>query len=134
MTDFPTYRSQVLDYVQDNYGTVPEYPWERTPDAAVLRQKGNAKWYGLIMRIPAQKLGIPTDAMTDILNVKCSPLEIGSLLQKPGIFPAYHMNKTHWISILLDGPVPEAELFFLLDQSFARTKPTPKSQKKEEHA
>ena len=81
MTDFPTYRSQVLDYVQDNYGTVPEYPWERTPDAAVLRQKGNAKWYGLIMRIPAQKLGIPTDAMTDILNVKCSPLEIGSLLQ-----------------------------------------------------
>ena len=66
---------------------------------------------------------------TDILNVKCSPLETGSLRQKPGIFPAYHMNKTHWITILLDGTLPEPELFWLLDESYTLTMPKPRKRK-----
>lgn len=91
----PSQRERLLRYAAENYGTTPEYPWDGTPDAAVLRHPGNQKWYGLLMRIPSEKLGLAPDGTADILNVKCSPLETGSLRQKPGIFPAYHMNKTH---------------------------------------
>ena len=32
-----------------------------------------------------------------IMDVKCGPLLGGSYLGKPGVVPAYHMNKTHWL-------------------------------------
>ena len=79
----------------------------------------NGKWYGLLTDIPAEKLGLPSGRTVHILNVKCSPLETGSLLQKAGIFPAYHMNKTHWVTVLLDGTLPEPELFWLLEESYS---------------
>ena len=66
-----------------------------------------------------------------ILNVKCSPLETGSLLQKAGIFPAYHMNKTHWVTVLLDGTLPEPELFWLLEESYSLSMPKPRKRKEE---
>ena len=54
----PSQRERLLRYAAENYGTTPEYPWDGTPDAAVLRHMGNQKWYGLLMRIPSEKLGL----------------------------------------------------------------------------
>ena len=89
----------------------------------MLRHPGNQKWYGLLMRIPSEKLGLAPDGTADILNVKCSPLETGSLRQKPGIFPAYHMNKSSWITAALDGSVQTETIELLLDVSYELTKP-----------
>ena len=61
--------------------------------------------------------------MMDILDIKCGPLLVGSLLLSPGFLPGYHMNKKHWITVLLDGTVPKAEVFGLLDMSYDLTKP-----------
>lgn len=94
---------------------------KKSPDNAILRHKENDKWYAAFLIIPAKKLGLADDGSVDVVNVKCSPLEIGSLLQKKGFFPAYHMNKTHWVSILLDGSVTEEELLFFLNASFEIT-------------
>lgn len=124
-------RESILRYAAENFGTTPEYLWKRTPDAAVLRHRENGKWYGLLMEIPAEKLGLPADRTVHILNVKCSPLETGSLLQKAGIFPAYHMNKTHWVTVLLDGTLPEPELFWLLQESYSLSMPKPRKRKEE---
>ena len=38
-----------------------------------------------------------------------------------GIFPAYHMSKTHWISVALDGTVEKEKIEWLLDLSFDLT-------------
>ena len=72
--------------------------------------RGTQKWFGLLMSVSPQSLRISGDARIDILNVKCDPLLIGSLRLKPGFFPAYHMNKRHWITIRLDGSVSFGEL------------------------
>lgn len=57
----------------------------------------------------------------EVLNVKCDP-ELASILRdENGILPAYHMNKEHWISILLDGSVSMEEIFQLLDTSYHLT-------------
>lgn len=113
-------RRTVLDFAAETYQTVPEYPWQRTPDAAVLRCP-NGKWYGLIMSVSKEKLGLPDDTVCDMLNVKCDPLMLGSVLMQKGFFPAYHMNKSHWITILLDGSVPEQRVISALKMSHALT-------------
>ena len=48
-----------------------------------------------------------------------------------GIFPAYHMNKTHWVTVLLDGTLPEPELFWLLEESYSLSMPKPRKRKEE---
>ena len=57
-----------------------------------------------------------------MLVVKCDPNLIGSLLTTPGFLPGYHMSKSTWITILLDGTVPVDEIRTLLDLSYDLTK------------
>ena len=41
-----------------------------------------------------------------------------SLIDRQGIFPAYHMNKQHWISVVLDKNTDKAMLFDLIEMSY----------------
>lgn len=114
-------RRAVFEYVRQNYGVTPEYPWNDC--SAVLRHRENRKWFGLIMEISRGKLGFPDDTPIDVLNVKCDPVLVGVLLAKPGFHRAYHMNKEKWVTIRLDGSVGAAEVKELLDYSYALTMP-----------
>ncbi len=110
-------REEVLSLAQDRYGTEPEYLFAKYPGFAVLRHP-NKKWYGVVMDLPRQKLGLPGEGMVDALNVKCDPCMSGSLRLQPGILPGYHMNKERWITIVLDGTVDLAQIEILLDISY----------------
>lgn len=113
-------RKELFEWVRKNYGSEPDYPWN--DGNAVLRHKSNNKWYCLVMEIPESKLGLPGDRIVDVLNIKCDPILSGSLRQQDGFFPAYHMNKDRWISILLDGSVPADEIKNLIEMSYLLTK------------
>ena len=118
-----SYREAVLRYAEDTYGTTPEYLWKRTPNYAVLRNQANRKWYGAIIDIPRKTLGLTGEGIVDILDIKCSPVMIGSLLEQEGYLPAYHMNKNNWITVLLDGTVPLEGILPLVDLSYQLTEP-----------
>ena len=45
---------EIFEYVQKQYGTVPEYLWSKSPDSAVLRHK-NGKWYAVFMTVERKK-------------------------------------------------------------------------------
>lgn len=117
-----TGRSGIFAYAKRKYGTEPEYLWLKYPDYAVLRQETNAKWYAVVMTVPKQKLGLDGEGEKDILVVKCDPILIGSLLHNDGYLPAYHMNKSNWIAILLDGSVPTADIEKWIDVSYDLTR------------
>ena len=78
-----------------------------------------------MMEVPRDKLGLAGTEKLDIVNVKCDPILIASLRGEPGIFPAYHMNKTSWITAALEGSVPAETIELLLDVSYELTKPKP---------
>ena len=113
-------RKELFEWAKETYGTEPDYPWNDWN--CVLRHKHNNKWYALIMEIEETKLGINSDKIVDVLNVKCDPLLFGSLRMKEGFYPAYHMNKDKWISILMDGTVPDNEIMELVELSYSLTK------------
>ena len=111
-------KESVLAFVKQQYQTKPEYLFRKSPQSAVLRH-GNGKWYGILMRIPREKLGGSDTEQVDILNIKCDPMMAGSMCMQPGFFPAYHMNKKSWLTVLLDGSVPQQQVFAALQMSYA---------------
>ena len=76
-------------------------PFEKT-EAMGFMVEDKGKWYGLMMEVPLQKLGVASKANALVLNVKIHPEDKERLVATDGIFEAYHMNKKHWISIALN--------------------------------
>lgn len=114
---------RLLDFVKNNYNTDPEFLWAKTPDFAVLRNLGNRKWYGIIMVIPASKIKIDSDKNIEIVNVRFNKGEAQEIVGNvAGIYPAWHMNKRNWITIILDDTLSDDQLFGLVDQSFEFSK------------
>ena len=116
-------RERITQYASDRFGTEVEHPWADEPGFSVFRHPANKKWYGIIMDVPSNKLGLTGEQPVDVMNVKCSPIMIGSLLMEKGFLPAYHMNKNHWISILLNDSVPDDQIFPLLELSYDSVAP-----------
>ena len=114
-------RQELEKYIVDTYGVKPEYPWSKYPTFAVFRQETNQKWFAVIMTIDKRKLGIKEDGKIDVVNVKCEPNLAAATWEQQGIYPAYHMNKEHWLTVALDGSVLEENLKFLLALSFDLT-------------
>ena len=119
-------RREFESLIFETYGVKPEYPWEKYPTFEVYRHKANRKWFAVIMTVEKSKIGIKADGLIDIVNLK-SDFDIITLArQEKGFFPAYHMNKEHWLSVALDGSVDKEKLKFLLGLSFDLTFATKK--------
>jgi len=111
------YRKLLLDYVREKYGTIPEEPWEDN-NHATIKTSNSKKWYGIFMYLPYKTLGLDKSGKIDVLNVKLNPELIESLIDKKHFFPAYHMNKKYWITILLDSDMDMDLVKSLIDESF----------------
>lgn len=128
-------REEILSYVKKEYGTTPEHLWKSYPEYEVLRHESQpgekkAKWYAIIMNVKRETLGLEGKGFIDILDVKCSS-EMMSLLQmSKGYLPGYHMNKAHWITVLLDGTVPLDNIKQLIDESYYMTAGAKEKRKK----
>lgn len=115
-------KSECQSYIASTFGGVEEYPFANDPATCVFRHPGNRKWFAVLMQIPKAKLGLGEEGQISILNVKCDQRMIGSFRLEEGIYPAYHMNKSHWLTVVLNGTVAEEKLKFLLAMSYELTK------------
>ena len=113
-------REDFLAHCAHTFGTSPDHPFEELT-TEVLRHKTTRKWYALVMRIPKRRLGIESDEPVDVVNLKLPTEMLGSFGASDGVYPAYHMNKLHWISVLLPD-APEDIVQFLVNVSFEATK------------
>ncbi len=129
--DLISQRERIICQIQNVYGTEPEHLWAENPNFAVFRHTASKKWFAIIMDVPAYRLGLSGEDPVDVMNVKCSTIMIGSLLSERGFLPAYHMNKDHWVSILLDGSVPDSQIFPLLELSYDSVAPKRKRKNSE---
>jgi len=109
-------------HIKERYQAEPEFLWLRLPDCAALRHRENGKWFAaLMLGLPRSRLGLAGEGGVDVLNLKCDPRMTGNLVDGRRILRAYHMNKEHWVSVVLDGSVPLEELAPLIDLSWQLT-------------
>ena len=109
---------EIIAYVREKYGDELQFLWNNLPTAAVWRRKDNSKWYGIIMAISKRKLGLNSDEMTEILDLRIDPKVLPSVVDGIKYFPGYHMNKKSWFTICLDGSVAAKEICEWIDKSY----------------
>ena len=122
-------KQQFLKYCLNTCGTSPDYPFDEDFETAVLRHADNRKWYAIVMRVSRSKFGLDSDEVIDVVNLKLPTEMFGSFGAADGVYPAYHMNKLHWISVLLPD-APEDVVQFLTNVSFEATRAKPKRAKR----
>ncbi len=123
-------RKKIIDYIKKEYKAEPEHLWRSYPDYIVFRHSDNSKWFGIIMDVSRDKLGLDGDGRVDILDVKVDdPFLRDTLIQQPGYLPAYHMNKGKWITVLLDGTVSFEEICLMVDEGYMATASKAKKEK-----
>lgn len=108
-------------FVEKYYMVIPEFPWDKYSDYGVFKNRKNNKWFALIMNINKNKLDkLCESKIIEIINVKLDEDMIEELLKKDGFYPAYHMNKKYWISIILDNTLSDKEIqkYILLSYNF----------------
>lgn len=104
-------------------GAVIDYPFQDDFETAVFRHADTRRWFGIWLSVPCRWFGAENagrgsaglfgaentgrggaDAKNTgaafCLNVKCPPDLIPLLTgQERGVYPAYHMNRTHWVTV-----------------------------------
>ena len=114
-------RLELIEWIRQSYRAEPEYLWPEYPETFVFRHAENRRWFGVVMEPERAKLGLTGQGKVALLDVKTGPLLGGSYLGQPGIVRAWHMNKTHWLGVLLDGSCPDETIRELVDLSFSLT-------------
>ena len=94
------------------------FVWKKFPKNAIWRRKDTQKWYGILLTVSKQKLGLLEDEPAEIFDFRMLPEELEALVDYKMYFPGYHMNKKHWCTIILDGSVPFKEICRRIDASY----------------
>ena len=121
-------KQSFLKHCLNTYGTSPDYPFDDLLETAVLRHRDNRKWYAIVMRVSRRKFGFDSNEVIDVVNLKIPTEMFGSFGAADGVYPAYHMNKLHWISVFLPD-APDDIIQFLVNVSFEETKDKRKRKK-----
>ncbi len=112
-------RDEVAQHITARYDAESGNFFAKDSSVIVFMRTDNKKWFAATKNIGRRYLGIGKDGRIDILNVKLQPHVVASLRKREGFLPAWNMNQNNWVTILLDGTVPDEEILAYLDSSFA---------------
>lgn len=116
-------RKEFEELVLDQYDIRADYPFEEDFETGVFRHKDSKKWFAIAMNISYSRIIPGREGSVDVVNMKCAPEVIESIAGiEPGIFRAYHMNKTHWLTVALDGSCDADTVSWLLSVSYDLTR------------
>ncbi len=110
--------NRIANLILEKYQVQPEFLWEKDPHFGVFRNIYNQKWFGIIMNVDKSKIMPNLSGEIEILNLKLDD-KVGESLKRRGIYPAYHMNKKSWVSIVLDDSLSDEEIMAYVQVSYS---------------
>ena len=109
--------NRITNLIKDKYDVSPEFLWKDYPEFGIFRNPNNHKWFALIMNIDKNKLNKKNTGNVDVMNLKLDS-EVNDILKIKGIYPAYHMNKKYWVTVVLDDTLTDNEIIDLVIKSY----------------
>lgn len=113
--DLTDVKTKYTEFIAKEFGVASENPWN---DEATVYRCANKKWFALLMEVPFAKFGYASLEKVWCVNVKADSEKIKNLIDNKTVFPAYHMNKKHWVTVLLTGVTDFEKLCSLTKRSF----------------
>lgn len=110
--------NRITKWIYKIYHHEPEFLWKIYPGYGIFRNHKNGKWYGVIMNIDYSKLDSKKRGEVEIIDLKLGKEKVQYYLKENGFYPAYHMNKKNWITVLLDGTVSDEKIISLVEESY----------------
>ena len=126
-------------WISREYGVDVEFPWEKYPGNGTFKCSENGKWFAALLTVEYGKLADAADSgeasradsraskhgdkhdeeeVVEVINLKADPEKIPELTKIPGVYHAWHMNKKHWISVILDDTLTDDAAFHLIRESY----------------
>ena len=109
--------NRITQLIYKRYGNEPEFLWEKFDGSGIFRNPESKKWYAGILDVEGSKINKNKKGIIEVLDIKLDPKEIQELLLEPGFYPAYHMNKKSWITIILDESLSDKKIMELIEKS-----------------
>ena len=109
--------NRIANMIVKNFNCEPEFLWEKNPGFGVFRNAPSDKWFAIIMNIDKSKVVSESSGEVEVINVKSDDFT-ESYLKKKGIYPAYHMNKKSWVTIILDDTLSDAKILNIISTSY----------------
>lgn len=123
--------NRIEAWIHQEFNARAEFPWEKYPGNGTFKCPGNDKWFAAVLTVAygkledgstdakAGKAGQPaSDEIAEVINLKADPDQIPELVKRPGIYRAWHMNKKHWISVILDDTLADDDVADLIRASY----------------
>ena len=108
-----------INFLNTQLNAPGDTPWSDDGDTtSTVFRCPNQKWFALVMKIKFKNLGFASEEGVWAVNLKADPEQIPQLVDQKSIFPAYHMNKKYWITILLTAVTDFEKLCDLTRQSY----------------
>ena len=111
-------KDDYIAWIKNQFGAEPDYPWPDDAPYSFVFRCPNEKWFALVMRIKYRQLGLTGDEAVWVVNMKAEQDTIPTLIDQKSIFPAWHMNKKHWITVLLTAATDFEKLCELTQKSY----------------
>ncbi len=112
-------REEVIKYCRSLEEVYEDYPFHDS-NWTVMRCKGNKKMFVCIYE-RYENIWVNVKVDTEWIEFWRNAW--------PSVVPAYHMNKAHWNSLILDGVIPEEDTKRMILESYDLVKPKSKKQK-----
>lgn len=109
--------NRITRALKEKYGDEPEFLWEKFDGSGIFRNPESKKWYAAILEVEGSKIKTGKKGIIEVLDIKLNPNEIQELLLQPNFYPAYHMNKKSWITIILDESLSDKKIMELIEKS-----------------
>lgn len=110
--------NRITRAIIEKYSNEPEFLWEKFDGSGIFRNNESKKWYAAILEVEGSKIKKDKKGIIEVLDIKLNPDEIQELLIKQHFYPAYHMNKKSWITIILDDSLSDKKVMELVDKSY----------------
>lgn len=111
-----SYSLRLIEYFEKEYRIPGDHPFQEI-EAYVLRTtKKPGPWYALFMPVKGTHFGLG-EAKVEIVNIKGDPATREKDIDNVSVFPAYHMNKKLWLTLVLDQRLPFEKAVALLEKS-----------------
>ena len=114
-------KQSFFSFCLSDFRVSPDYPFDEDFETAVLRHWEQPQVVRNRDAGSRRKFGFDSDETVEVVNLKLPVEMFGSFGKAEGVYPAYHMNKLHWISVLLPD-APDDVVCFLTTVSYEATK------------